>query len=83
MQRILGITLTMRHKIPVTTANAVRACRLSRNMSQLELAKKVGVSRQTIIAIERAECMPSISVALQLATALQVPLESLFWINRT
>lgn len=48
------------------------------DMTQQELAERVGVSRQTIISIEKGKYEPSIQLALRLARLFQVPVESLF-----
>jgi putative transcriptional regulator len=50
-------------------------------MTQQELADKVGVTRQTIISIEKGKYQPSIVLALRLAQAFGVPVESLFELN--
>lgn len=47
-------------------------------LTQAELGKRVQVSRQTIVAIERGDYNPSTMVALRLAHALRVPVERLF-----
>lgn len=47
-------------------------------LSQAELAEKVAVSRQTIIAIERGDYNPSVKLALQLARVLKTTVEELF-----
>ena len=47
-------------------------------MTQQELADRVGVTRQTIISIERGKYKPSIELALRLARVFGVPVESLF-----
>jgi putative transcriptional regulator len=41
----------------------------------------VGVTRQTIIAIEKAKFRPSVELALKLAAALNTPLQGIFWIG--
>jgi len=51
------------------------------DMTQQELAERVGVSRQTIISIEKGKYEPSIQLALRLARLFQVPVESLFELN--
>lgn len=50
-------------------------------MTQQELADKVGVTRQTIISIEKGKYQPSIVLALRLAQAFGVPVENLFALN--
>ena len=47
-------------------------------LSQADLAARVAVSRQTIIAIERGDYSPSVKLALQLARALATTVEQLF-----
>ncbi len=61
--------------------SSVRGARLTRGITQASLAKSVGVSRQTIIAIEQGNYIPSVAIALRIAKALKVPLESLFWLR--
>ena len=57
----------------------VRQLRFARGeMSQAELADRVAVSRQTIIAIERGNYSPSVKLALQLARVLGTTVERLF-----
>ena len=50
-------------------------------LTQEGLADRVGVTRQTIISIERGSYNPSVGLALQLAKALGVPVEALFEIG--
>ncbi len=58
--------------------NRVKAYREHQRWSQAELSKKIGVSRQTIIAIERGKFDPSLRVAFKLSQVLAVPLDMLF-----
>ena len=58
--------------------NAIRRLRFDRSMTQEELALRVGVSRQTIMSIERGRTNPSILLALKIATALGVSVEEVF-----
>lgn len=53
--------------------------RLLLGMTQEALAQKVGVTRQTIISIEKGNYTPSLSLALLLAEAFNKPVEQLFW----
>jgi putative transcriptional regulator len=62
--------------------NKVRAYRRSKNLTQEDLAKRVGSSRKTIVAIERGNYSPSILLALQIAEALQVDIRMLFYTDR-
>jgi putative transcriptional regulator len=52
--------------------------RVEREMTQEELAERAGVTRQTILSIERGRYRPSIEIALRLARLFGVPVESLF-----
>ena len=47
-------------------------------MTQQQLADKVGVTRQTIIAIEQGKYSPSLKVAFRIAAVFAVPLEQVF-----
>ncbi|MBO8173473.1 MAG: helix-turn-helix transcriptional regulator, partial [Bacillaceae bacterium] len=55
-----------------------REFRARYRMTQEELAKKVGVTRQTIIAIENGKYLPSLKLAFKLAKAFNVKIEDLF-----
>ena len=59
--------------------NHVREFRKNLGLSQLELAKSIGVSRQTINMIENNKYNPTLELGLNLATALDTDLNSLFW----
>ncbi len=52
-------------------------------MTQQELAERVGVTRQTIISIERGRYKPSIELALRLARVFGVSVEALFELEDT
>lgn len=60
-------------------SNNIRTLRfLNGEMTQKDLAKKVGVTRQTIVAIENAKYSPSLEVAFKIALVFNVPLEDVF-----
>ena len=59
--------------------NHVREFRKNMGLSQLELAKSIGVSRQTINMIENNKYNPTLVLCLNLAKALDTDLNSLFW----
>ncbi len=61
--------------------NRLKEIRLQKGLTQESLAKAVGVTRQTIIAIEKAKFVPSVKLALQLALALDTSLQDLFWLE--
>ena len=50
-------------------------------MTQQELADRVGVTRQTILSIEKAKYTPSVALALSLAEVFDVSVETLFQLN--
>lgn len=62
----------------VQLKNAIRRLRFERNMTQEELALRTGVSRQTIMSIERGRTNPSILLALKIASALGVGVTEVF-----
>lgn len=55
---------------------------LNGEMTQEELARRVGVSRQTIVAIEGGRYDPSISLAIRIAREFGVPVEEVFLLGR-
>jgi molybdate-binding protein/DNA-binding XRE family transcriptional regulator len=58
--------------------NRVRNLRESRGLSQIALAQTVGLTRQSIHAIENGKAIPAVDIALRLSTALDCPVEALF-----
>ena len=63
----------------VTMKNEVRYYRFMRDeMTQQELADKVNVTRQTILAIEKSRFNPSVRLAMKIAEVLSVSIEKLF-----
>ena len=58
--------------------NNVNEYRTKAGLTQEQLAEKVGVTRQTIIAIERGNYTPSVLLSLKLAETFSVSVESLF-----
>lgn len=59
-------------------SNRVKAYRLDRNLTQDDLAQAVGVSRQSINAIERGRYVPSLSLALKFARLYACSTDELF-----
>lgn len=67
----------MRKRLPIT--NRVKTLRDAHNqMSQSALAKEIGVTRQTIIAIEHGKYSPSLESAFKIARVFNVGLEDVF-----
>ena len=67
-------------KLPAIRSS-LREFRLARGLSQLELASKIGLSRQSLCALERGRVVPGTDVALRLALVLGCRIESLFCLN--
>ena len=61
--------------------NNIYTLRTAKKMTQEQLADKVSVSRQTIIAIERGKYTPSVLLALKLSKVFKVSLEEVFKIK--
>ena len=59
----------------------LRVARAELDLSQEQLGRVVGVSRQTISSVETGQYCPSTLVALRLAHALGEPVERLFWLE--
>ncbi len=60
-------------------SNNIRRLRFDHDeMTQKVLAKKTGVSRQTIVAIEKAKYSPSLELAFQIAHVFERPLQEVF-----
>lgn len=57
----------------------LKAARAAKDLSQQELAELVGVSRQTINAIEKGDYNPTIKLCISICTALDKTLDELFW----
>jgi putative transcriptional regulator len=64
---------------PTQITNQIRTLRFAQDeMTQAELAARVGVTRQTVNAIEHGRYSPSLEVAFKMARVFQVPLETVF-----
>ena len=57
----------------------LKSARAAMDMSQQELAQKVGVSRQTINAIEKGDYNPTVNLCIAICKALGKTLDDLFW----
>jgi len=58
--------------------NSLSDFRVKKDLTQEELAKVLGVTRQTIIAIEKGNYTPSVLLALKIANFFKKPVESIF-----
>ncbi len=59
--------------------NHLKALRTTSGYTQEELGNRVGVSRQTIISIERYRYKPSLELAMKLSRELDVTVEAIFY----
>lgn len=64
-----------------TITSTVYERRLARDITQEALAEKLAVSRQTIIAIEKGNYIPSVLLAIKIARFFKVPVEDIFTIR--
>jgi putative transcriptional regulator len=64
---------------PTRVTNSIRSLRFANGeMTQADLADRVGVTRQTIIAIEQGRYSPSLEMAFQISRVFRVPLDAAF-----
>lgn len=61
--------------------NAVYTLRTKKGLTQEEFAEKVGVTRQTVISIEKGNYTPSVLLALKISSVFKVPVEDVFKIS--
>jgi putative transcriptional regulator len=64
---------------PTKVTNSIRSLRFAAGeMTQADLAERIGVTRQTVIAIEQGRYSPSLEMAFQIAHVFDVPLDEVF-----
>lgn len=63
---------------PTAVTNRIRVLRTERGLTQAQLAAALGVTRQTVIAVEQGRYSPSLELAFQLARALGRPIDEVF-----
>ena len=70
-------------KTKIQIKNVVRKLRFNNDeMTQQQLAEEVGVSRQTIVAIEKYKYTPSLELAFKIALAFDMEIQEVFFINQ-
>ena len=57
----------------------LKSARAARDMTQQDLADAVGVTRQTIVAIEKGDYNPTVNLCIQICRTLDRTLDDLFW----
>lgn len=68
----------MNEKTEVFFDNKLKVFRAIHNLTQEQLADKIGVSRQTVNAIEANKYLPSLGLAFEIANLFKVPIEEIF-----
>lgn len=68
---------------PTKVTNSIRPLREDAGLTQVELARRVGVTRQTLIAIEQGRYSPTLELAFQIARVLGVGLDDVFQYPQT
>ena len=61
-----------------TLSNIVKDLRAEKNISQGRLAELTGVTRQTIISLEKGSYVPSLILAMRISEVLEMPIEQIF-----
>lgn len=61
--------------------NTVYILRTKKGLTQEDLAEKVGITRQTVISIEKGNYTPSVLLAIKLASVFKVAVEDIFKIS--
>ncbi|MDW2886487.1 helix-turn-helix transcriptional regulator [Exiguobacterium artemiae] len=61
--------------------NRVKSLRSSNGWTQEQFAQMIGVTRQTVISLEKGSYTPSLLLAMQIARVLERPVESIFYLE--
>ncbi|REJ11021.1 helix-turn-helix transcriptional regulator [Halobacillus trueperi] len=62
--------------------NHVKVARVSKSLTQQQLAEKTGVTRQTISLIEKGKYNPSLKLCLEICYAVNKTLDEVFWVEK-
>jgi len=68
----------MKNKQSFSLRNKIKIYRAMHNLTQEELADKIGVTRQTVIAIESDKYLPSLGLAFKISRLFKVKVEDIF-----
>ena len=66
---------------PMGLTNRVKELRAKHRYTQNDLAERVDVTRQTIVALEKGSYIPSLLLAMKIATVFQLPIEEIFFME--
>ena len=70
-------------KKKINIGNTVRKLRFNNDeMTQQQLAELVGISRQTVVAIEKYKYTPSLDLAFKIALAFDMEIQEVFFVNK-
>lgn len=69
------------HRPGATLHNRIAILRVEHGMSRQDLARELDISRQTVIALERGEYIPSLYLALRIGQLYALPLEEIFFLS--
>ena len=70
-------------KKKINIENTVRKLRFNNDeMTQQQLAELVGISRQTVVAIEKYKYTPSLDLAVKIALAFDMEIQEVFFVNK-
>lgn len=61
--------------------NRVKQIREQKRITQIQMAKDLQITRQTVIAIEKNGYNPSLELALKIAAYFDMPVEKIFWLS--
>lgn len=78
---LIGESRTMPRKSEPSLVNNVRDLRANEGMTQQELATRVGVTRQTIVALERGAYTPSLVLAIRIGRVFNKTVEKVFQLD--
>ncbi|WP_037547512.1 helix-turn-helix transcriptional regulator [Spirochaeta lutea] len=66
-----------------TVGNTIKIHRQMAGLTQEDFAQRIGVTRQTIIAMEKGNYVPSVLLALKIAREFEKPLEEIFYVDES
>ena len=66
-----------------TVGNTLKIHRQMAGLTQEDFARKIGVTRQTIIAMEKGNYVPSVLLALKIAREFRKPVEEIFYVDQS
>lgn len=77
-----SLTFSLTENMGVVMKNKLKVYRAMNDLTQEQLADKIGVSRQTVIAIEADKYLPSLGLAFKIAKLFNVRVEDIFVDNK-